>query len=676
MNDLGRLQESVGTQPVSFGQVVDQHFVGLQMVYFSAASAMRALYQYFDAYSAAQQVVLGTKVYLATIDVCLKALAGYAGPTSKRLFKEKNLRGAIIDEFQRLPEFTGHAILSALPEAVFVGDWCQELPAPFSGILAHRPWKPTWQAAAKPPDANPLAPAPKRPRSQGDVGPGELRNPKPRWAAELPSADNHRATMHYLTAVKRNGAPLCKFVATYFSDLCPDFVASDVAPSTVIRHVIYFTDKFEPLRQLLVDIKRTSTLRMIPPHLHASVVWNSGLFAALGARIIRQLHHEAQRLPGNARVSDAIILVGFALSRLLKPFARYLSELLNWEPVKTAVAPLTFANVTVRVANDCTGPTFKFVCYVRHCRYVGQSDQHMGIQSDEKLEYVMYTRAQEELVVFLQDTHGTPENVKQIYTDRGGVHPSAVRLAKCLETIKKLGTPYVLLDLEGTTTESRWANLRDDALWPDESWQVPHWQAIQWAMWTANWMRSSHDQTALVVKGVCDGPASSLILDERMDEVLKSSMFAEPVDTFQKKNLARTWQHVEHRAPPNFGSFSLPALPLQMLAGDSALVLSEAATWTARLVSAVSVMGFGHQSASVAIPTLAGLPGIAAMPYDASDARGNNPLRVLVRLIYLVLKVCAQPARLNVASVLHKANFKDDSRSDATLWWVKHCGSN
>ena len=48
-----------------------------------------------------------------------------------------------------------------------------------------------------------------------------------------------------------------------------------------------------------------------------------------------------------------------------------------------------------------------------------------------------------------------------------------------------------------------------------------------------------------------------------------------------------------------------------MLADDSALVLREAATWTARLVNAVSVMVFGHQSGVVAIPSLGGLLGMA-----------------------------------------------------------------
>ena len=65
----------------------------------------------------------------------------------------------------------------------------------------------------------------------------------------------HRATTHYLNEVKRNGDTLCTFVAVYLSDLCPGFVASDMAPRAFVRHVIYSTDKLEPRKQLFADIK-------------------------------------------------------------------------------------------------------------------------------------------------------------------------------------------------------------------------------------------------------------------------------------------------------------------------------------------------------------------------------------------------------------------------------------
>ena len=147
-------------------------------------------------------------------------------------------------------------------------------------------------------------------------------------------------------------------------------------------------------------------------------------------------------------------LVGFALSRILKPFFRYLGELLNWEPLKAAIAPLTFSNGAARAATDRTGPAFKFVYDIRLGCYVGQNGEHMGIQSNVNLEYAMYTRAQQELVVFLQDTHGTPENINHIFRDKSGARNSAPRFAKCLETIKQLESPCVLLNVGGSCSGS------------------------------------------------------------------------------------------------------------------------------------------------------------------------------------------------------------------------------
>ena len=54
-------------------------------------------------------------------------------------------------------------------------------------------------------------------------------------------------------------------------------------------------------------------------------------------------------------------------------------------------------------------------------------------------------------------------------------------------------------------------------------------------------MRQLTEHMAVVVKDVRDGPTCSLILDQRVDEVLKFTMFVDPVDKFQKKNLAQAW---------------------------------------------------------------------------------------------------------------------------------------
>ena len=131
-----------------------------------------------------------------------------------------------------------------------------------------------------------------------------------------------RATTHHLTEVMRNDDPLCKFVATCFADLCPVFVASEVAPPTMVRHVIYFADKFEPLRTHQAN---QSPLDQPDPLARIRGL-ELELFVALGSKIIGPFRDEAQLLSGNAGVSDAIILVGGALTWLLKPVFHDLGE--------------------------------------------------------------------------------------------------------------------------------------------------------------------------------------------------------------------------------------------------------------------------------------------------------------------------------------------------------------
>ena len=101
---------------------------------------MRALYQYFADYASAQVTVLhGTKIYLATVDVCLKALANKVGGATRTLFNNKPLLGVIVDEHQRVPELSLHAFLVACPALLAVGDRCQDLESVSGGALVLPP---------------------------------------------------------------------------------------------------------------------------------------------------------------------------------------------------------------------------------------------------------------------------------------------------------------------------------------------------------------------------------------------------------------------------------------------------------------------------------------------------------------------------------------------------------
>ena len=102
---------------------------------------MLALYEYFDDYKRAQETVLdGTKIYLATVDICLKALANQVGGATKTLFNNRKHLGIIVDEYQRLPSISLHAFLAATPALLAVGDHCQELVSLQQGRVESHPW--------------------------------------------------------------------------------------------------------------------------------------------------------------------------------------------------------------------------------------------------------------------------------------------------------------------------------------------------------------------------------------------------------------------------------------------------------------------------------------------------------------------------------------------------------
>ena len=108
-----------------------------------------------------------------------------------------------------------------------------------------------------------------------------------------------------------------------------------------------------------------------------------------------------------------------------------------------------------------------------------------------------------------------------------------------------------------------------------------------------------------------------------MDGALNSTMFADPVDKYQKQTLPKPGATSSIGPLRTFAPSTFLRRPCRCWPMTRPWSHREAATWTARLVNAVFVTGFGHQSALVAIPSLEGLPGIANMPYDASYARGT-----------------------------------------------------
>ena len=204
-------------------------------------------------------------------------------------------------------------------------------------------------------------------------------------------------------------------------------------------------------------------------------------------------------------------------------------------------------SVAVRTANDCTGPSFKYCYYIRHPRQAGYADQHIGLQADPKLEYVMYTRPQEELVVFLHDSHGLPGRRSKM---PDATSEGSRRIPKCIDTIEKLGTDWVAVALGlGTLPRTYRSAPREDCLWPNPNWGISNSNAMDLATQTASWLLSQ--PWDIVAHASMRNPA--LVLDDMLDEMMRSSFSWSSLRTV-KEETRRVNQHLRGANPATVAS--------------------------------------------------------------------------------------------------------------------------
>jgi hypothetical protein len=157
-------------------------------------------------------------------------------------------------------------------------------------------------------------------------------------------------------------------------------------------------------------------------HFMNQVVWNTGLFSALITSILRDLVMEV-RLRREAGVAsgpvfvpgEMLVFVGFALNRLKVPCQFLVNKALSDQSLLRLYGlegtGLTPDMVSVRLANDSTGPTFKYGHIVRHPRYKdihqtvwdGSDLQTRGDQSKDEIMYIMLTRASRSCTLWLHN---------------------------------------------------------------------------------------------------------------------------------------------------------------------------------------------------------------------------------------------------------------------------------
>jgi hypothetical protein len=174
------------------------------------------------------------------------------------------------------------------------------------------------------------------------------------------------------------------------------------------------------------------------------VCWHDLLFRTLSVEILNDLLEWCRSADQDPAPLEPIVLVIFFLKRTKAVFELYFSNIfdafLEWaettptlpDKVDRAVR-LRLSNVSFMLAAGATGPNASRVHVVHHRRTKSRFDQFSGVQGDEKLRYVAYTRAADALRVWWETV--LPEKEEHMMPSRfhakndGTVHDFARNLA-------------------------------------------------------------------------------------------------------------------------------------------------------------------------------------------------------------------------------------------------------
>ena len=239
------------------------------------------------------------------------------------------------------------------------------------------------------------------------------------------------------------GDPALSFIRGYLPKVSGDLKLMPRHHGTAFRVVYYHSGcaAWWPLRDMLEHLSLQTRFNAANPdqqHFLHQVVWNSNMFTALSQAIVRQILLEimSRREKGLEdpvlKAGEQLVFVGFTLARLKSTFQLLINGLLSWEVLQNHFglegSGLEPGMVSVRLANDSTGPNFLYGHVVRHPRYKDAgatrwTDLHdlqtEGEQVNENLQYIQLTRASKDLTFWVHaEPLGSARRPKELDIDR------------------------------------------------------------------------------------------------------------------------------------------------------------------------------------------------------------------------------------------------------------------
>ena len=634
-----------------------------------AKTALQTLWVFFQAYQSAVEAALQkVAVVLTTTDAALKIFAKSANSSSPaaRVMKKKRPLAIIMDEMQRCPAETYVALASRHTTLVAVGDRGQEL----------YPLVPQWRGGAAAPSSHI--------QSQSFA-----QQARPCFAAELLLARAAAApgalfspTLYNLTETKRFGDPLAKYLAQGHPLLCASLQASRVlGKDTPVCH-IWYTSKSAEWFNLEYFLARTVSHERKRSHTAApawqlsAAVWNDGLSVALAATVLLLLQKEViYRRDASLSFTDGelVVLVCSAIRRVVGPFQLVLDSLLSDADVlaKLGLQDIRPEHVQVRLPGDLTGPSATYACVIRHPRFRTKSQiewkdtdlQHHGQQSVDELNYIMESRPEKGLFVFIHD--------QAAHAD---VHRGSDDIArkKILEKDPALVTRYAI-----------------DCTMPQRVCLVPT-QSVSWPLAVA--LARAHTATvkersmeAIVRATGLTGEGDGDGIAESVQDTLKSLSSQEFV--LQDERTAKRHGEARQEGPTplaDFGAKTWPRDPIQAFNADMTAPAFRAVlielSW--RLVDHVAVQIQGKTACQIAIPLLDPLPGYRSPNYatNALPAAPGAPsmLTSFVLCVWAVYEAQRSPdaKKLAIMSVHHKASVEESGGDEGVTWWSRACSTD
>ena len=665
---MARHEDSLRTHAVDASWAQVGEVVELKRL---AKHALAKLWSFHEAYSEAEAACLRrVAVLLVTTDVALKIFGRAATPGSPaaKLMKQKQSSSLILDEMQRCPVETFCALGSRHDTVVAVGDRGQEIyPAMPSGRnVAALPTQTFVQQARPTFAAESLL-------ARASAAPGAPDSP----------------IVYHLTETKRFGNPLATYLAHAHPELCADLSACPaLGKETPVTHVWYKAPcpSWYNLGFFLGGARK-KPFRDTSAWQLSAATWNDGLFSLLAACVLTLLQQEAHKrraLNIGFAEDELVVVVCAAIRRVVGPFQVVLNALLNDANVRAQfdLEEVLPDHVQVRLPGDLTGPSASYVIVVRHPRFRGQSQiewkdgdlQHHGRQTIDELNYIMESRPELGLYIFMHD-QPPPDASTSSRADPSGWRDILGKQA--LEAKQELQIIRHEVDCERLAGQPP---LVTGAIsWQDALGLV--------SRFVRHHRQHSHDAVVKATGLLGDGDEEShapTLLDTLRD--LGSQ------DLVEESGLeAKRRGEARNECPmplADFGRRAWPRDPAQVCQEDFAPNalhgLMVELGW--RMVDFVAVQVQGKTAFQVSVPLLDPLAGYDSPNYStwgsaAPGAPSPQPslLTAFVLCVWAVYKATCPPPHAQsyaMMSVHHKASVTEGGGDQGVTWWTRACNTD